>query len=43
MLFKIFCKVKYIFFNKKAKKNIFSKCICVLEKPLSLQKISKQI
>ena len=37
----IFCKGKYIFYIKKAKKNIFSKCRCVSEKPISLQKFSK--
>ena len=43
ILSQLFCKSKHIFSNKKAKKNIFSKCCCVLEKPISLQKFSKLI
>lgn len=42
-LSEIFCKGKHIFHTKEAKKNIFSKCCSVLEKPISLQKFSKLI
>ena len=48
MLSQILCKVTYIFLYKKTnfseifiEKNIFEKCYCVLEKPISLQKFSK--